>query len=82
MSKKEKRRIIDEFKEFINRGIVVDLSFAFVMGAAFKWVIVAFDGSTVDACDLSTCPVLTAKLSFKSLIICSFMLSLFTRLSM
>ncbi len=49
MSKKEKRRIIDEFKEFINRGNVVDLSIAFVMGAAFKTVIDAFAGNGKDA---------------------------------
>jgi large conductance mechanosensitive channel len=49
VSKKEKRRIIDEFKEFINRGNVVDLSIAFVMGAAFKTVIDAFAGNGKDA---------------------------------
>ena len=49
MSKIEKRRIIDEFKEFVNRGNVVDLSIAFVMGAAFKTVIDAFAGNGKDA---------------------------------
>ena len=49
MTKKEKRRIIDELKEFINRGNVVDLPIAFVMGAAFKTVIDAFAGNGKDA---------------------------------
>ena len=40
-----RRGIIQEFKEFINRGNVVDLSVAFVMGASFKTVVDAFAGS-------------------------------------
>lgn len=40
--------IFGEFKRFINRGSVVDLGVAFVMGAAFKTVIdaLAGDGKT------------------------------------
>ncbi|MEY2710308.1 MAG: Large-conductance mechanosensitive channel, MscL, partial [Actinomycetota bacterium] len=34
-----RRGIVQEFREFINRGNVVDLSVAFVMGAAFKTVV-------------------------------------------
>ena len=40
-----RRGIIKEFKEFINRGNVVDISVAFVMGAAFKTVVDSFAGS-------------------------------------
>ena len=39
-----KRKIVQEFKTFINRGSVVDVSVAFVMGAAFKTMIDAFAG--------------------------------------
>ncbi len=37
-------KIVQEFKSFINRGSVVDLAVAFVMGAAFKTIIDAFAG--------------------------------------
>ena len=40
-----RRGIIQEFREFINRGNVVDISVAFVMGAAFKTVVDSFAGS-------------------------------------
>ena len=40
-----KRGIITEFKDFINRGNVVELGVAFVMGAAFKTVVDSFAGS-------------------------------------
>lgn len=40
-----KRGIVQEFREFINRGNVVDISVAFVMGAAFKTVVDSFAGS-------------------------------------
>lgn len=40
-----RRGIVKEFKEFINRGNVVDISVAFVMGAAFKTVVDSFAGS-------------------------------------
>ena len=40
-----KRGIIQEFKDFINRGNVVDLAVAFVMGAAFKTVVDSFAGT-------------------------------------
>ena len=45
VEKLTKRGIVVEFKEFINRGNVVDLAVAFVMGAAFKTVIDSFAGS-------------------------------------
>ena len=40
-----KRGIVAEFKAFINRGSVVDVAVAFVMGAAFKTVVDSFAGS-------------------------------------
>jgi large conductance mechanosensitive channel len=40
-----KRGIVTEFKDFINRGSVVELGVAFVMGAAFKTVVDSFAGS-------------------------------------
>ena len=40
-----KRGVIVEFKEFINRGNVIDLAVAFGMGAAFKTVVDSFAGS-------------------------------------
>ena len=40
-----KRGIVAEFKEFVNRGNVVDVAVAFVMGAAFKTVVDSFAGS-------------------------------------
>ncbi|MEI6199031.1 MAG: MscL family protein [Actinomycetota bacterium] len=40
-----KRGVVVEFKEFINRGNVIDLAVAFVMGAAFKTVVDSFAGS-------------------------------------
>jgi large conductance mechanosensitive channel len=40
-----KRGIVAEFKDFINRGSVVELGVAFVMGAAFKTVVDSFAGS-------------------------------------
>ena len=40
-----KRGVIVEFKEFINRGNVIDLAVAFVLGAAFKTVVDSFAGS-------------------------------------
>jgi len=39
------RRLFTEFKEFINRGNVVDLAVAFVMGAAFKSVVDSVAGN-------------------------------------
>lgn len=39
------RGIVAEFKEFINRGNVVDIAVAFVMGAAFKTVVDSFAGN-------------------------------------
>lgn len=40
-----KRGVIAEFKAFVNRGNVVDVAVAFVMGAAFKTVVDSFAGS-------------------------------------
>ena len=40
-----KRGFVAEFREFINRGNVVDLAVAFVMGAAFKTVVDSFAGN-------------------------------------
>lgn len=40
-----RRGVVREFREFINRGNVVDISVAFVMGAAFKTVVDSFAGS-------------------------------------
>jgi large conductance mechanosensitive channel len=41
----KKKGVVAEFREFINRGNVVDLAVAFVMGAAFKTVIDSFAGN-------------------------------------
>ena len=40
----KRQSLVHEFKSFINRGSVVDLAVAFVMGATFKTVIDAFAG--------------------------------------
>lgn len=40
-----RRGILAEFREFVNRGNVIDLAVAFVMGAAFKTVVDSFAGS-------------------------------------
>lgn len=45
VEKLTKRGIVAEFKDFINRGNVVELGVAFVMGAAFKTVVDSFAGS-------------------------------------
>jgi large conductance mechanosensitive channel len=45
VEKLAKRGVIVEFKEFINRGNVIDLAVAFVMGASFKTVVDSFAGS-------------------------------------
>ena len=45
VGKVAKRGIVSEFREFINRGNVVDVAVAFVMGAAFKTVVDSFAGS-------------------------------------
>ncbi|MFZ9818511.1 MAG: MscL family protein [Ilumatobacteraceae bacterium] len=44
----KKPGIVHEFKAFVNRGSVVDVSIAFVMGAAFKTVVDAFAGDGKD----------------------------------
>lgn len=48
LGKIAKRGIISEFKEFVNRGNVVDVAVAFVMGAAFKTVVDSFAGSATN----------------------------------
>lgn len=45
VGKVAKRGIVGEFRDFINRGNVVDVAVAFVMGAAFKTVVDSFAGS-------------------------------------
>ncbi len=45
VGKLARRGIVSEFKEFVNRGNVVDVAVAFVMGAAFKTVVDSFAGS-------------------------------------
>lgn len=45
---KIQQSIVTEFKSFINRGSVVDIAVAFVMGAAFKTVIDAVAGDGKD----------------------------------
>ncbi len=45
---KKRRGALMEFKEFINRGNVVDIGVAFVMGAAFKTVVDSFAGNGKD----------------------------------
>ena len=39
------KQLFGEFKEFINKGNVIDLSVAFVMGAAFKSVVDSIAGN-------------------------------------
>ena len=51
VGKLTKRGIVSEFKEFVNRGNVVDVAVAFVMGAAFKTVVDSFAGSAT-FCDM------------------------------
>ncbi len=40
-----RRGMVTEFRDFVNRGNVIDLAVAFVMGAAFKTVVDSFAGS-------------------------------------
>jgi large conductance mechanosensitive channel len=40
----KKKGVVREFKEFINRGNVIDLAVAFVLGLAFAAVVAAFAG--------------------------------------
>jgi len=46
--KTEKKRFAREFREFIDRGGVVEVGVAFIMGATFKTVIDAFAGDGKD----------------------------------
>lgn len=43
-AQKSRPKIVQEFKSFINRGSVVDLAVAFLMGASFKTIVDAFAG--------------------------------------
>ena len=45
---KKARGFVAEFREFINRGNVVDVGVAFVIGASFKTVVDAFAGDGKD----------------------------------
>lgn len=45
---REKKRLIREFREFVDRGSVVELGVAFVMGATFKTIIDSFAGNGTD----------------------------------
>ena len=45
---KEKKRLVREFREFVDRGNVVELGVAFVMGATFKTIIDSFAGNGGD----------------------------------
>ena len=47
-AKVKKLGVVQEFKLFINRGSVVDVAVAFVMGAAFKTIIDAVAGDGKD----------------------------------
>jgi large conductance mechanosensitive channel len=42
------RKILDEFKDFVARGSVVDLAIAFVMGVAFSALITSFVDSIIN----------------------------------
>lgn len=45
---REKKRLVREFREFIDRGSVVELGVAFIMGVAFKTIIDSFAGNGSD----------------------------------
>ena len=45
---REQRRLVREFREFVDRGNVVELGVAFVMGATFKTIIDSFAGNGGD----------------------------------
>ncbi len=45
---REQRKLIREFREFVDRGNVVELGVAFVMGATFKTIIDSFAGNGSD----------------------------------
>lgn len=45
---REKKRLVREFREFIDRGSVVELGVAFIMGATFKTIIDSFAGNGTD----------------------------------
>lgn len=45
---REKKRLVREFREFVDRGNAVELGVAFIMGATFKTVIDSFAGNGTD----------------------------------
>jgi large conductance mechanosensitive channel len=45
---REKKRLVREFREFVDRGNVVELGVAFIMGATFKTIIDSFAGNGSD----------------------------------
>jgi large conductance mechanosensitive channel len=45
---REKKKLVREFREFVDRGNVVELGVAFVMGATFKTIIDSFAGNGSD----------------------------------
>lgn len=58
------RNFINEFKDFIMRGNVMDLAVAFIMGAAFQTVI----KSVVDDLIMPLIGIITGSISFSSIV--------------
>ena len=42
------RKILDEFKDFVARGSVIDLAIAFVMGVAFSTLVTSFVNTIIN----------------------------------
>ncbi|MDF8373638.1 large conductance mechanosensitive channel protein MscL [Weissella paramesenteroides] len=58
------RNFINEFKDFIMRGNVMDLAIAFIMGAAFQTVV----KSVVDDLIMPLIGIITGSISFSSIV--------------
>ena len=58
------RNFINEFKDFIMRGNVMDLAVAFIMGAAFQTVV----KSVVDDLIMPLIVIITGSISFSSIV--------------
>lgn len=58
------RNFINEFKDFIMRGNVMDLAVAFIMGAAFQTVV----KSVVDDLIMPLIGIITGSISFSSIV--------------
>lgn len=58
------RNFINEFKDFIMRGNVMDLAVAFIMGAAFQTVV----KSVVDDLSMPLIGIITGSISFSSIV--------------